>query len=410
MDLVLGAGIVGVSTALYLQQYGRNVALLDINGIGNGTSFGNAGLIERTDLLPRVFPRNLGEILYYATNKDPRFHYHLFDLIKLAPWLMQYWHKSNPKNVEKIANYISPLFLQSLDEHKILAKKAGANRLLRANGWLHLSRKPQDLIAAMKIVERARAANLSVSILNGEQIAKSEPLLKEKFTWGIHWHDSASIINPAQYTKKLYDLFIKQGGAMIEGDARNLLEVKNGWALKSNIGNIFAKNAIVALGPHSGIICKYFGYKIPLAFKRGYHMEYGYKEKSKIKIPIIDADNGFVLAPMKNAIRLTTAVEFANIDSKPTPKQLLKVEPIAHSILDMGERKQKNIWLGARPATSDMMPVIGRAPKHNRLWFNFAHAHHGLTLAPISAKLLAQLMVEGKTEIDISAFCASRFS
>ena len=134
MDIVLGAGIVGVSTALHLQARGRDVVLFDRNGIGNETSHGNAGLIERTDLLPRTFPRNIFEILRYATNNDPRVRYNLVDMVALAPWLVRYWWNSNNKNVEQITKDISPLFIKCLEEHKTFTKKANAGELLHDDG------------------------------------------------------------------------------------------------------------------------------------------------------------------------------------------------------------------------------------------------------------------------------------
>jgi len=116
-----------------------------------------------------------------------------------------------------------------------------------------------------------------------------------------------------------------------------------------------------------------------------------------------------VLAPMKGGTRLTSAIEFASINSKATPIQLRKVEPIAQNMLDMGKSQLDKAWLGARPCTADMMPVIGKAPKHKGLWFNFAHAHHGLTLGPISGRLLAEEMTGKKPFIDIKPFSVERF-
>ncbi len=411
MDLVLGAGIIGVCTALHLQARGRDVVLLDRNGIGNGTSYGNAGLIERTDLSPRIFPRKLSEIVKYANKKNPSINYSLLAILRLSPFLLRYWHNSNPKNVEKIIQYMAPLFMNCLSEHEFLLKQAKAEKLLKYDGWLHLTRHQNGLANVQNSFERAQRAGLKAKLLDSKQIAKAEPLLQEEFAWGIHWQDSASIINPGQYVKKLYDLFIANGGAMIEGDARALQQAPNGWQLQTNIGNIFAQNTVVALGPYSGDIFRRFGYKIPFALKRGYHQTYDYVKNKRLKIPLIDADNGFVLAPMHDGTRLTTGIEFASIyDNQPTPIQLKKVEPIAHSMLKMGKSQLEKPWFGSRPCTADMLPVIGVAPNHKGLWFNFGHAHHGLTLGPICGKLLAQMMVGEEVMLNSKPFSVARFS
>jgi D-amino-acid dehydrogenase len=409
MDIIFGAGIIGVSTALHLQSRGQQCLIIDNNGVGNGASFGNAGLIERTDLLPRSFPRSIFEILRYATNTNPILHYKISDIFTLTPWLLRYWWNSSDKNIEKIANNISELFLKCLDEHEAFAKAANTNDLLHASGWLHLSRNKKTLKKAMIGVERANDMGMKAFVLDSEQIAKAEPLLKEKFAWGIHWQDSASISNPSEYVKRLANLFVARGGMVLKGDANSLKQTKNGWSAKTNEGIIKAENAVIALGINSDIIFKPLGYKIPFASKRGYHMEYEYKDNNRLNIPIIDADNGFVLTPMQNGTRLTTAIEFAKHRSKPTPFQLEKTEPIAHSLLEMGERQLKKPWLGSRPCTADMMPVIGKAPNHKGLWFNFGHAHHGLTLGPISGRLLAEIMNNEKPIIDPKAFSVERF-
>ena len=410
MDIILGAGIIGVSTALHLQSRGRNVILIDKNGIGNETSHGNAGLIERTDLLPRSFPRNFFEILEYATNNNSALHYKMSDIIALAPWLYSYWRNSSDKNVEIIANKISPLFLNCINEHEAFAKIANTSDLIKDDGWLHLSKDPKKLKNAMAGVERAIKANMRAKILDSNQIARAEPLLREKFAWGIHWQDSASITDPGNYVKKLGEAFIALGGSFLKGDAKSLKQVKNGWQIQTEEGKISAKNIVLALGPWADDIYKPLGYKIPFAVKRGYHMEYAYKAEQKLKLPIIDADNGFVLAPMQNGTRLTTAIEFAAHLSKPTPKQLDMVEPIARSMFNMGKRMLEKPWLGARPCTADMMPVIGEAPNHRGLWFNFGHAHHGLTLGPISGKLLAELMTGEPAITNPNPFSPNRFS
>lgn len=409
MDIVLGAGIVGVSTALHLQARGRDVVLLDRRGAGEETSHGNAGLIERTDLLPRAFPRALKDIMHYAMNRDPRVRYDLASLAFVAPWLARYWWHSDKKSVEQIARFNAPLFEHSLREYEALLPQAGASDLLRPNGWLHLSRNPTALQTAMIGVEYSRRANLDVEVLDSAQIAKQEPALREKFAWGIHLKGSASISNPGKMVKCLADLFVSRGGRMTTGDAKTLTATNSGWTVQADTGNITAKNAVVALGPWSDTVFKPLGYKIPFAVKRGYHMNYQYAEKGRLNIPVIDADNGFVLSPMQSGTRLTTGIEFALRDDAPSPKQFAQVEPVARNMLPMGDRQLDQPWMGSRPCTADMRPVIGPAHRHKGLWFAFGHAHHGLTLGPVTGRLIAEMMTKEKPIANPTPFSVARF-
>ena len=121
------------------------------------------------------------------------------------------------------------------------------------------------------------------------------------------------------------------------------------------------------------------------------------------------SEGGYFLAPMAGGIRLTTGAEFANRDAQKTPVQLERAEPIARAFFPLGERADPEPWMGMRPCTPDMMPIIGPAPKHKNLWFAFGHAHHGLTLGPITGRLIAEMVTGEKPTIDPKPYRADRF-
>jgi len=157
------------------------------------------------------------------------------------------------------------------------------------------------------------------------------------------------------------------------------------------------------------VVTRALGYRLPLAVKRGYHMHYRAAGKATLNHPILDTERGYFLAPMRRGIRLTTGAEFARRDAIRTPVQLGRAEPIARDLFPLAERLDNEAWLGSRPCTPDMMPVIGAAPRHPHLWFAFGHAHHGLTLGPVTGRLIAE-MVAGETPfIDPSPYRAERF-
>lgn len=139
-------------------------------------------------------------------------------------------------------------------------------------------------------------------------------------------------------------------------------------------------------------------------------MHYAPKGNAKLNGWTMDAERGYFLAPMNQGIRLTTGAEFARRDAPKTPVQLARAEAVAREIFPLGERLDKEPWMGARPCTPDMMPVIGKAPRHDGLWFAFGHAHHGLTLGPVTGQVIAEAMMGEKTRIDISAYRPERFN
>jgi D-amino-acid dehydrogenase len=164
----------------------------------------------------------------------------------------------------------------------------------------------------------------------------------------------------------------------------------------------------VALGPWGEDLAQKLGYQLKMGRKRGYHMHFAASDKAPQHV-IVDVDNGYALAPMRQGIRLTTGAEFALRDAPPTPVQLDRIEPIARTLYSLGARLDQQAWMGSRPCTIDMLPVLGPAPKHPGLWFCFGHAHHGLTQAAASARLLAEMICSRETFADPKPYRVDRF-
>jgi D-amino-acid dehydrogenase len=164
---------------------------------------------------------------------------------------------------------------------------------------------------------------------------------------------------------------------------------------------------VIALGPWAPALTKPLGYRFPLFVKRGYHRHYVVERMPNR--PLLDAENGVVLAPMQRGLRLTTGAEFAHHDAPPTPVQLQRAERYARELLRLGAPVESTPWLGARPCVADMRPIVGRAPHHRGLWFNFGHAHQGFTLGPATARLVAELIDGAPPYIDPLPYDPIRF-
>jgi D-amino-acid dehydrogenase len=407
--VILGAGIVGVSIALHLQERGREVVLFDRRGAGEETSYGNAGLIERASIIPYAFPRDIASLVKYALNMAPEAHYHASFLPHIAPWLYRYWRHSSPKNLHIIAQEMLPLIEACVREHEALMLKAGITPLLRRTGWIKSFRTQKRFDKALRDAEALRAYNIAFDVLDGPALREREPHLSEALIGGIHWRDPATVPDPGAVSKAYADLFVKRGGRFLHGDARTLVKSGKDWTVTAETGPLSARDAVVALGPWSDDVFKLFGYSMPLAVKRGYHMHYTPQGNAVLNHPVLDVEGGFVLAPMTRGIRLTTGVEFARRDSMATPIQITQTEPLAREIFPLGGQVDTAPWLGNRPCLPDMKPVIGPAPHHSGLWFAFGHNHHGFTLGPVTGKLLAQ-MITGQTPFtDPSPYRANRF-
>ncbi|NKJ51109.1 amino acid dehydrogenase [Burkholderia sp. SG-MS1] len=407
--IVLGAGIVGVSSALHLQDRGRRVALLDRRGPGEETSFGNAGLIESSSIVPYGFPRRLGTLLRYARNQSTDLYWDYRALPAFAAWLGRFWWESSPERLAMAARDMLPLIRASVAEHDALIARAGLGRLAHDGGWIEAFRTQSELDHQTKVAEAAvRAHGLRVQPLNAAALRANEPGIGAGFCGALHWQDPKSISDPGALTKGYARLFEQAGGTLLNGDASTLRARGDAWTVQSDDKEISAKEVVVALGPWSDTVFAPLGYRIPLRAKRGYHMHYR-PTQTILSVPVVDTEEGYVIAPMRGGLRLTTGVEIARREAAPTGIQLERAERLAKPAFGLGERLDDAPWLGLRPCTPDMRPVLGRAPRHRGLWFAFGHNHHGLTLGPVSGRLLAEMMTGAAPFIDVHPFRPERF-
>ena len=407
--VVLGAGMAGVGAALALQARGRDVALIDRRGAaGRETSYGNAGLIERASVELYTFPRDPGTILRTILGNNPAARIDWTALPQTLPWIARYFLESAPAKAAAHARAALPLIEGCLDEHMKLAQAAGAEALIRPSGWIKAFRTEKTLAEGAADARRIREFGLTFDALDAPALAKFEPSLNG-FAGAIMLRDPAACVDPGGLVAAYAGLFARNGGRLFSGDARSLAQTQNGWSVATEAGVVEAREAVVALGPWSDDIFKPLGYVIPLGVKRGYHMHYRPAGNNVLNHPVLDVDGGYLVAPMVQGLRLTTGAEFALRDAPPSPFQLGAVEPLARRTFPLGERIDPEPWLGRRPCLPDLLPVIGPAPRHAGLWFDFGHQHHGFTLGPITGRLLAEMMTGGETFTDPAPYSVERF-
>ena len=407
---VLGAGMIGVCVALHLQKRGRAVALVDRRGAAEETSFGNAGMIQREAVFPHPFPMETSALLRYARNRSIDASYHLAALPRIAPFLWRYRRNSQPDRYEEITRSHARLIEHCVAEHDVLAAEAGASELLRRDGWIRLYRTRARRDAGFADAERAkRDFGVAFRLLDTRALQAAEPHLTAALAGGIHWTEPTTVADPQALALAYLRRFETLGGRFVRGDATTLVANGAGWRLSSMQGPIDAGSAVIALGPWSDEVTRMLGYDLPLAVKRGYHMHYRAQEGANLSHPVVDSERGYCLTPMTHGIRLTTGAEFALRDAARTPLQLARAEPVARELFPLAERLDAEPWMGARPCTPDMLPVIGQAPRHDNLWFAFGHAHQGFTLGAVTGRLLAEMATGAQPFLDPAPYRPDRF-
>jgi D-amino-acid dehydrogenase len=407
--VVLGAGMVGVSVAAHLQKRGKQVVLLDRRPPGEEASYGNGGLVQREAVFPYPFPRSFAELRRIAGNRSVDAYYHLSALPGLIRPLFGYWWNSAPERHAAIARHYGALMATCTSEHSTLAQEAGSTELLRPVGYLKAYESARVFDDDLAKAERARRDfGVNFAALDTTALGAMEPHLRSGFVGALHWTDPYAVNDPHALTLSYVALFQHLGGHFTLGDAATLEQRGAGWRVSAADGSaVEAAEAVIALGISSDRITRRFGYAPPLFGKRGYHLHFKPKGNAGLTRPV--ASNGFLLAPMRRGIRLTTGAEFARRDGPPTPVQLARAEPIARTLLPLDEAVEPTPWMGIRPCTPDMMPIIGPAPSQPHLWCAFGHAHHGFTLGPATGRLLAEMMTGDSPFVDPTPFRPARF-
>jgi D-amino-acid dehydrogenase len=392
--LVLGAGMVGVSTALALQAIGRDVVLVDRKSPGRETSYGNVGIIQSEAVEPYALPRDIPSLTRIALRRGNDVNYH-FDALPsyMRPLWLYYWF-SAPERHKVISRSYAKLALRATVDHQPLIEASGADALIRRAGLRFIFHNEPALEKGIAHANRVSAQyGVPMRIMTSDEVAAAEPAFKARLAGAVHWTSSWSCADPGGLTEAYARLFVARGGAIARADATTLARKGAGWTVAGPSGPLDAREAVISLGPWSGLLLQQFDYKIPLFRKKGYHRHF--TGGTTLNVPVLDAENAFCVSPMRAGLRVLTGAEIARFDARPTPRQLARSEAIAAGLLDLGQPVEAEPWTGNRPCMPDMLPLVGRAPRHEGLWFHFGHGHQGFTQGPTTAALLAEEMEGG---------------
>ncbi|RUX71622.1 FAD-binding oxidoreductase [Mesorhizobium sp. M7A.F.Ca.US.006.04.2.1] len=388
---ILGAGIVGVTTALALQEGGHEVIIIDRRQPGREASYGNAGIVQVEVMEPYAFPRAALDVLRLAFGLGNDVRYHLAALPSAALPLALYYLNSAPIRYRTISQIYRQLIGHCAADHDKLIAGAGAEHLFVRRGYIQMHREARELDTDAAQAERYRKDfGVQSRILTNQALRGEEPCLKRDFAGAVHWQQSRSCVDPGGLVATYAALFRRRGGTLLEEEVRSLTQPASGWHVHLRNGRRLAtENIVIALGAWSPSLLRPLGVSMPMIRKRGYHRHY--KADRLPGRPLFDVAAAALYCPMSQGLRLTTGAEVARFASTKTPWQLARAERMAREVIDFGEAVEPEPWAGWRPCMPDMLPVVGAVPKIPGLWCNFGHGHQGFTLGPTSARLFSEL-------------------
>lgn len=405
--IVLGAGIVGVSTAIHLQLRGHRTLLVDRQEPGEGTTYGNAGIIEREGFLPPVLPKRRG--LPFLASGGARFNCHGRTWRRQKGWRGQFQDHCTEQATDGFARTINEFQRHAVAEHRFLSRLIGVERFYRNSGRLQLFRSKKEKDVAEQHLHYARIFGADYDELSPAEATDLEPDLKPNFLRAIYWKDSQSVSDPGTVTKIFVEYFRGNGGEFSIGNATTLERRDTLWTVSTAEGRVAASHVVIALGPWSDDLLNQLGYLYPFCHFRGYHIHYRPSGNAGLRRPVLDADNRFVLSPTVKGIRLSTGIEFADRDAPPTPLQVERARPLARSLFPIAEKAEAEPWMGSRMVLPDALPLVGPAPNHGGLWLNLGHGNFGFGSGPVTGRILAEMMNSELPLFDPARLSPDRF-
>ena len=406
--IVIGAGIVGISTALALRQTGRRVLLLDRRQPAGETSAGNAGIIGTSSILPLArasLPRQLPRLM---TNRDPRFRLHYPHLIRLFPWLARFLIHCTKARQLQCTRALVHLLTDALRAHKIWIRQTDSGHLLRNTGWLRLYSDARDPAINEEVANYDRF-DIPCERMGPDRIRELEPDLQVEYPAALWLKDVHTVSDPKAIAQAYFRHFLSLGGEFELVDVTKLRTRPDGWEVLTDERAYPAAQVVVALGPWSPTLLKPFGLANPIVWERGYHAMLPAPEHRGLSRAIADVKQGYVMTPMREGLRVTTGTELVAGETAPNPAQLERVLPDARRLLDCAPPKRP-FWMGRRPSTVDSLPVTGPAPGLAGLWVNYGHGHLGFTLGPVTGRLIAEAIEHDRWPTGHDACLPSRFT
>ena len=390
--IVLGAGMVGVSTALALQARGHQVTLIDRREPGRETSFGNAGIIQVEAAEPYAMPRDLLTLMRYGFRQSNDLDWNLRGVVNMAPALWRYWRASSPQHSEARGAIYAQLTGPATEDHAPLIAEAEAEHLISRKGLALVFRQSRSFEAeAINAARLHDRYGVAFRTLAGTEWLREEPALRHAPAGVVHYTGCWSVSDPGALVTAYATLFERRGGRILMSDADGLTRTTTGWQILSEAGVIEASAVVLCLGPWTpALLRRVAGIRVPMVLKRGYHGHYDAPRRPGM--PYLDADHGVVLSPMRQGLRMATGAALVPFASAPDPRQLDRAEGRVGDLIDLGPRIAEPQWFGTRPCLPGMLPMVGKVPGQPGLWVNFGHGHQGFTLGPTTARLLAGAM------------------
>ena len=406
---IIGAGVVGMATASCLRRDGHDVTVVDMRPPGEYCSSGNAGILSPGSCVPFGLPGNLKKVPQWLLDPLGPLAIRPGYFLRALPWLLRFQAASRMECVNRIADALRALLGQTLDAWGPLAQWAGVPDLIRRTGYLVVYESEQGFRGDALGWKIRRDRGVVCEDLDAARIREFEPALRGIYTHGVFLPEQGFVANPLRLTQALAAQFQQDGGKILQ---RKVLDLEIGAggpsALLTDAGWLPVETLVVCAGVHSNEFSARLGSRVPLESQRGYHVHFE-NPTVTLRRPVLSGEGKFFATPMETGLRVAGTVEFAGIEAAPGYARADALKVQAASMLPGLAGSNVTQWMGHRPCMPDSLPVIGPSPRFANVYFAFGHGHVGLCGGAPTGRIIADLIADRKSDIDITPYRPDRF-
>lgn len=408
---IVGAGLVGLCTALELQERGRKVELIDRLGPAEATSYGNAGMLCSWSVVPEAAPGIWKDAPAWLLDRHGPLFIRPSYLLKMIPWLWRFVgasRKTGPE-LESAADAMLSINHPVVDLYRHYLAGTGHEHLIIDADYLHLYRDSTKINESGLGVRLRRDRGADISFLNEQELREAVPALSDRFKAAMRLGGQAYTINPGKLGKVLAEKVQRQNGEIIADEILNCKPVAGGFELTTSSGTRSAEQLVIAAGAWSHRLTRQLGTEIPLEAERGYHVVLP-DAGIDIPMPLMNTERHFAVTPMEMGLRIAGTAEFAGVDAAPNYSRAAVLERLAKEMFPDLNTDGADYWMGPRPSLPDTVPIVSALPDHTNAWVTCGHGHLGLTGAPMSGRLIAEMVEGDRSDVDLSPYRVDRFS
>jgi len=404
---IVGAGIVGISSGIYLAKRGCDVTLIDKDFKGKPASYGNASWLSSPSITPVLMPGMVKKIPKLLFSKDGPLFLRFPGFIKIIPFLLKYLTFANKHKVEHISENLAYLLKDSVNEHKQLAEGTNATKWIEDSPFLFIYKNKKDFINDEYTWSLRKKHGFKLIEVEYEELKTLVPGLSQEYKFAIKIDNLGYISNSQNYLDDLLEGFKKLGGKLIQDEVYDIYEKEDLVQVVGREKSLLVEDIIISSGVYSDKFAKKFGVTVPVQSERGYHLEL-FDTDIKLKYPIMNGYLKLAITPRPTGIRFAGLVEFGSLNSNPNPKAFELLMRNAKSMFPGIKFNTKQEWSGHRPSTVDSLPVIGSSSVNKKIHFGYGHHHIGLTGGPKTGKILSKTILRDNEKLDIESFNPSR--